>query len=62
MHSVPTDANEDAFYLAGRAAFVTEGATRDRLADLFVAERAASTCRDPETVSTCSSSRSRRAC
>jgi hypothetical protein len=41
LHSFPTDANEDAFYLAGRARLVHDGAVRERFAALFVEERSA---------------------
>jgi hypothetical protein len=41
LHSFPTDDNEDAFSFGGRAAAVGDAATRDRLAQQFVDERAA---------------------
>lgn len=40
MHSFPRPDNEDAFYLTGTATLVEDAATRTRLADLFVSERA----------------------
>jgi hypothetical protein len=41
LHSFPTDTNEDAFYLSGRARPVAGGAVRERFADQFVEERSA---------------------
>ena len=39
LHSFPTDDDEDAAYLTGRAVPVQDAAIRNRLADQFVAER-----------------------
>ncbi|MGH9017775.1 MAG: pyridoxamine 5'-phosphate oxidase family protein [Acidimicrobiales bacterium] len=41
LHSFPTDDNEDAFYLAGRARPLGDGDARRRFGTLFVRERAA---------------------
>jgi hypothetical protein len=41
LHSVPLEANEDAFYVSGLARHVTDPATKTRLSDQFVQERAA---------------------
>jgi hypothetical protein len=41
LHSFPCPTNEDAFYVTGRAAFVSDVARRDALAGQFVAEREA---------------------
>jgi hypothetical protein len=41
LHSFPCPNNEDAFYVTGRALFVSDAERRDALAKQFVAERAA---------------------
>jgi hypothetical protein len=40
MHSFPADDNEDAFYVSGRAAAVTDHHVRSALADRYIGERA----------------------
>ena len=40
LHSFPTDSNEDAFCVTGRAVLVDDATTWQRLADQFAAERA----------------------
>lgn len=39
LHSFPADGNEDAFYLTGRATFITAGQLASAAAALFLAER-----------------------
>jgi hypothetical protein len=39
MHSFPCDDNEDAFFVAGRARLIDDGALRATLAPQFVDER-----------------------
>ena len=41
LHSFPCPTNEDAFYVTGEAAFVTDAECREALARQFVAERKA---------------------
>ena len=41
LHSVPLEANEDAFYVMGRARFIQAAQLRQRLGAQFAAERAA---------------------
>jgi len=41
LHSFPCPTNEDAFYVAGQATFVSDAGTRHALAEQFVAEREA---------------------
>src|SRR3954447_3689108 len=41
LHSTPLEANEDAFYVSGRASYVTDDAVRAGLSRQFVDERAA---------------------
>ncbi len=48
MHSFPTDDNEDAFYVTGRAALIEDAALRARLVEQFCQERGGM---DPERVS-----------
>jgi hypothetical protein len=47
MHSFPLEDNEDAFYLSGVASQVLNARTRDRLAQQFADERAASAIPPP---------------
>ncbi len=49
LHSFPCEGNEDAFYCTGRAQVVDDPATRQALAQLFVAERSASEIPAPGT-------------
>ena len=62
LHSFPCPTNEDAFYVTGEAAFVTDAERRDALARQFVAEREAFGVVPPSRTMCCSSSTSSRAC